>query len=110
MRLLVVDDAIEHATMVVEFLRASGAWPGAEIATAASYERALAMLQATVYDVAVVDYMLGARDGVSLLRELRELSIDTAVVILTGHGAEDVAVEAMKAGAADYLSKTTLTI
>src|SRR5947208_14849227 len=110
MRLLVVDDAIEHAKMVVEFLRASGAWPGAEVATAASYDQAVATLQATPYDVAVVDYMLGSQDGLSLLRELRNRGLDTAVVILTGHGAEDVAVEAMKAGAADYLSKTTLTI
>jgi len=110
MKLLVVDDAIEHAKMVVEFLRASGAWPGAEVATAVSYDQAVATLQATPYDVAVVDYMLGSQDGLTLLRELRDRGLDTAVVILTGHGAEDVAVEAMKAGAADYLSKTTLTI
>ncbi len=110
MRLLVVDDALEHAKMVVEFLRASGAWPGAEIATAASYDQAMAMLLATRYDVAVIDYMLGSRDGLSLLRELRGRGTDTAVVILTGHGAEDVAVDAMKAGAADYLSKAMLTV
>src|SRR5262245_12207575 len=110
MKLLVVDDAPEHAKMVVEFLRASGAWPRAEIATATVYDQSLAMLRANSYDVAVVDYRLGSRDGLALLRELREGGIDTAVVILTGHGAEDVAVEAMKAGAADYLSKTTLTI
>ena len=65
MRLLVVDDAIEHAKMVVEFLRAGGAWPGADVAIAASYDQAVATLQATPYDVAVVDYMLGSQDGLS---------------------------------------------
>jgi len=110
-RLLVVDDAIEHAQMVTEFLRASGAWPHAEIKIAASYDEALAKLTApTPFDLAVVDYMLGSRDGLELLRELKQRSIDTSVIVLTGHGAEDVAVEAMKAGAADYLSKSNLTI
>jgi PAS domain S-box-containing protein len=110
MRILVVDDAIEHAELVVEFLRASNAWPGAEIGVAANYEEALAMLVRQPHDVAVVDYWLGARDGVSLLREVRQRGVDTAVVVLTGRGDEDVAVEAMKAGAADYLNKTALTI
>jgi len=110
-RLLVVDDAIEHAEMVTEFLRASGAWPHAEIKIAASYDEALATLTAPApFDLAVVDYMLGSRDGLELLRELKQRGIDTSVIVLTGHGAEDVAVEAMKAGAADYLSKGTLTI
>src|SRR5262249_37422840 len=109
-RLLVVDDAIEHAQMVTEFLRASGAWPHAEIKIAASYDEALAKLTATMFDLAVVDYLLGSRDGLELLRELKQRGIDTSVIVLTGHGAEDVAVEAMKAGAADYLSKSHLTI
>jgi two-component system, cell cycle sensor histidine kinase and response regulator CckA len=109
-RLLIVDDAIEHAQMVVEFLRTSGAWPGAEIAIAGSYDQALAALTAQPFDVAVVDYWLGARDGLTLLREVRQRGVDTAVIVLTGHGAEAVAVEAMKAGAADYLSKTNLTV
>jgi PAS domain S-box-containing protein len=110
MKLLVVDDAIEHAQMVVEFLRASDAWPGAEITVAASYDEALAALTSKPFDVAVLDYWLGARDGLSLLREVRQRGVDTAAIVLTGHGAEDVAVEAMKAGAADYLNKTNLTV
>jgi len=96
--------------MVVEFLRASNAWPDAAIDVAATYEEALAALLGMRYDVVVLDYWLGSRDGLMLLREVREKGVDTAVIVLTGRGAEDVAVEAMKAGAADYLSKTTLTV
>jgi PAS domain S-box-containing protein len=110
-RILVVDDAVEHAQMVTEFLRATGAWPHAEIRIAETYDDALAMLtMPPVYDLAVVDYMLGSRDGLGLLREVKERGIDTAVIVLTGQGAENVAVEAMKSGAADYLSKSRLTI
>ncbi len=110
LRLLVVDDAIEHAEMVVEFIRSGDAWPNAAMKTAASYEQALAAFEAERFDVAFFDYWLGARDGLSLLREIRQRGVDTPVIVLTGRGAEEVAVEAMKAGAADYLSKANLSI
>ena len=108
--LLVVDDAVEHAQMVVEFLRSGDEWADATMKIAGSYDEALKAFDAQSYDVAVFDYWLGARDGLSLLREVRQRGIDTPVIVLTGRGAEDVAVEAMKAGAADYLSKTNLTV
>ncbi len=110
LRLLVVDDAIEHAQMVVEFLRFGGAWPEAKTQIAESYDTALAAFIAQPFDVAIVDYWLGARDGLSLIRDIRQRGIDTPVVMLTSRGAEEVAVEAMKAGAADYLSKANLSV
>ncbi len=45
----------------------------------------------------------------SLLKDVRALGVDTPVIVLTGRGAEEVAVEAMKAGAADYLNKSLLS-
>ena len=104
-RLLVVDDALEHARMVEEFIRSSDAWADADVRIAVSYDEALDAFKAREFDVAFFDYWLGARDGLSLLREIRQHGFDTPVVVLTGRGAEDVAVEAMKAGAADYLNK-----
>jgi two-component system cell cycle sensor histidine kinase/response regulator CckA len=110
LRLLVVDDAIEHAEMVVEFIRSGDGWPDAAMKTAASYEQALEAFEADHFDVAFFDYSLGARDGLSLLRDIRQRGIETPVIVLTGRGAEEVAVEAMKSGAADYLSKANLSI
>ena len=109
-RVLVVDDDLAHAEMVVEFLRLTGAWADADIDTASSYEDALNALTINRYDVAFFDYWLGSRDGLALLREIRQQGITTPVVVLTSRGAEDVAVEAMKAGAADYLCKTHLSV
>src|SRR5437870_3065396 len=96
--------------MVVEFLRLSETWGGAQMDIATTYEQALDAMQRTAYDVAFFDYMLGARDGLALLRDVRGKGVETPVVVLTSRGAEDVAVEAMKAGAADYLSKVYLSI
>jgi PAS domain S-box-containing protein len=106
---LVVDDAREHAELVLEFLRMSGAWPQATYHTAASYEEAVRAFDGHSFDVAFFDYWLGSRDGLSLLREVRTRGVETPVIVLTSHGAEEVAVEAMKAGAADYLSKAHLS-
>src|SRR5436190_11518483 len=109
-RVLVVDDDLAHAEMVVQFLRLTEAWADAAIDTAPTYEQAFSALTTKPYDVAFVDYWLGSRDGVALLREVRQHGVTTPVVVLTSRGAEEVAVEAMKAGAADYLSKTHLSV
>src|SRR5258706_902498 len=110
LRLLVVDDAPEYGRMVEGFLRSGAAWRDATVRIAASYDEALRAFTEQPFDVAIFDYMLGSRDGLSLLREVRQKGVDAPVVVLTSRGAEDVAVEAMKAGAADYLSKANLTV
>jgi PAS domain S-box-containing protein len=109
-RLLVVDDVPEHARMVEDFLRSCDAWSDAAIRTAPTYEDALRAFAQAPFDIALFDYQLGSRDGLALLREIRQKGIETPVVVLTSRGAEEVAVEAMKAGAADYLSKAGLTV
>src|SRR4029077_11239312 len=95
--------------MVEEFIRTSDAWGDALVRIATSYDQPLAAFDGQRYDLAIFDYLLGARDGLSRLREIRQKGFDTPVIVLTSRGAEDVAVEAMKAGAADYLGKATLT-
>jgi two-component system cell cycle sensor histidine kinase/response regulator CckA len=109
-RLLVVDDALEYARMVEDFLRSGGAWHDATVRIATSYDEALRAFKEQPFDVAIFDYMLGARDGLSLLREVRQKGHETPIIVLTSRGAAEVAVEAMKTGAADYLNKANLTV
>jgi PAS domain S-box-containing protein len=108
-RLLVVDDVRDHAQLVAEFIALTDGWSDAHVEIAASYEEALAAFDRDRFDLAFFDYWLGAKDGLSLLREIRQRGIETPVVVLTSRGAEEVAVESMKAGAADYLSKAQLS-
>jgi len=109
-RVLIVDDESAFTEMLQEMLRSSDAYGSADVSIAGSYDQALSTLCADAYDVALFDYRLGARDGLTLLSDVRARGIDTAVVVLTGHGAEDIAVRAMRAGAADYLNKAQLTV
>ena len=60
------------------------------------------------HDVALVDYRLGAKNGVELLREAQEQSCAAPIILLTGSGQHHVDIEAMNAGAADYLVKSQL--
>jgi len=57
------------------------------------------------HDVALVDYQLGARNGIELLRAATERGCQLPVILLTGAGEHEVDMEAMQAGAADYLVK-----
>jgi PAS domain S-box-containing protein len=72
---------------------------------ASSYEEGLKVAGRGEHDVCLVDYRLGERTGVQLIREAREPRINIPMILLTGHGSPDVDVEAMQAGATDYLVK-----
>src|SRR5262249_51259255 len=72
---------------------------------AASGEDGLRRLEAQRPEVALIDLRLPGIDGLEVLRRVREMSLGTEVVMMTAHGGVTTAVEAMKQGAFDYLSK-----
>jgi signal transduction histidine kinase/HPt (histidine-containing phosphotransfer) domain-containing protein len=72
---------------------------------ASSYEEGLKVAGRGQYHVCLVDYRLGERSGVQLIREAREAQLTTPMILLTGQGNHDVDVEAMEAGATGYLIK-----
>ena len=72
---------------------------------AGTYEEGVDALADSRYDLFFVDYFLEDRSGLDLLREARRRGVKTPMIMLTGRGSHDVDVEAMRAGAADYLLK-----
>jgi two-component system cell cycle sensor histidine kinase/response regulator CckA len=76
-----------------------------EVHWASDSRSAIAAAELTRYDVCLVDYRLGAEDGIELVRELTSNGHDVPVIVLTGQGDRNVDVEAARAGAADYLVK-----
>lgn len=61
------------------------------------------------YDLCLLDYRLGERTGLELLRESQSCTSRPPIILLTGQGDQEIDLEAMKAGAADYLVKSRLT-
>lgn len=107
LRILVVDDDELDRLAVRRCLQQSTIHARSD--QVASAAEALERAAATSYDCILLDYYLPAEDGLEALRRLHETAPQSPVVIFTGRGDEDVAVELMKAGAADYLPKASLT-
>jgi DNA-binding NtrC family response regulator len=78
---------------------------GMEVLAASSGEEALARLDLTQVDVVVSDIMMGNVSGVDLLTHIQEDHSDTAVILVTAYGTIESAVDAMRRGAYDYLTK-----
>src|SRR5262245_2952385 len=78
---------------------------GFETTMAGSGEAALDAIHRSEPDLVVLDYQLPGMDGLEVLREIRQRAPQAAVVMLTGHGNVKTGVEAMRAGAFDYLTK-----
>src|SRR5205085_7636940 len=73
-----------------------------------TYESGLDAMVRNRHDVCLVDYRLGAQNGIELLRAALESGCQAPVILLTGAGEHQIDLEAMRAGAADYLVKTQL--
>ena len=100
-RLLIVDD--EKALRLA--LRGVFRKEGWQVETAASAEDAIARIGPDSFDVVLTDLSLGALSGMDVLAHVRATDPETAVVMITAYGSEQVAVEAMKKGAEDYVPK-----
>lgn len=68
-------------------------------------EDAINILKEDRFDVVVLDLKMPGMDGITTLREIKKLGLFTETLILTGHGSIDTAMEAIKLGAYDYLTK-----
>ncbi len=98
---LIVDDDPSMRAALRQWIRLAG-FETLEVAAAG---QALAKLSAGFRGCVVTDVMLEGEDGVFLLRKIRELDGDLPVVLITGHGDVSMAVEAMRAGAYDFVEK-----
>ena len=101
MRVLVVEDEKKTASFVRKALQSEGL----AVDTCGNGEDALAAARTTPFDVIVLDIMLPGRDGLSVLRQLREHRNATPVLLLSARGEVNERVEGLNLGADDYLPK-----
>lgn len=107
LRILVVDDDDVDRMAVRRALKLSGL--SAQVSEAVDAESALLELGKSHYDCTLLDYRMPGSDGLEVVKAARERGILVPFVMLTGFGDEQTAVELMKAGAADYIPKSSLT-
>ncbi len=100
-RVLLVDDEINMAKTQAKILQRKGY----VVETAGNGREALRLLDEAPFDVMITDLKMPVFDGMQLLRAMNIKERGCAVIVLTGHGTIESAVEAMRCGATDYLTK-----
>jgi two-component system response regulator AtoC len=100
---LLIEDNGDTARLISGALRSAS--EPFEVATVFSARDGLQHLAEHVVDCVLLDYRLPDADGLGCLRQVRQAHPDVPVVLITGAGSEEVAVEALKLGASDYLVK-----
>ena len=105
--LYIEDNALDADLLIREFARTV---PQIEVDWVETYAKALARLEPYTserpgYDVVLTDIQLPDGSGISILSHLRQRGLRIAVVTITGSGNEEIAVNALKAGASDYVVK-----
>ncbi|MFO1414560.1 MAG: sigma-54 dependent transcriptional regulator [Burkholderiales bacterium] len=98
---LIVDDEVTFGRNLATFLTRNGY----EVSRVESAEEGLAQINAFRPAVVLLDFNLPGMDGLQMLAEIRKRDRRIKVILVTGQGSEQVAVDAMKAGAHDYLTK-----
>jgi len=105
--LIIEDDRLQFR--VTELLLANARSASFEIDWAQTFEDGLRLLLTGNYAACLLDFQLGARDGLELLRSARAEDCHTPVIFLTADSSERIDVAAMEAGASDYLVKGEIT-
>jgi DNA-binding NtrC family response regulator len=101
MRLLVVDDKANMRELLEEAFQEQGF----DVTTAANGEDAIAAIQEQPFDVVITDFNMPGKSGIDVLRASKAHSPDTEVIIVTAYGTIQTAVEAMRLGAHDFITK-----
>ncbi len=99
--ILIVEDELFQREMLRDHLIREGH----RVREAESGDRAVELLKGSSFDLLLLDYRMAGMNGVEVLKEARRLCPDVEAILITAYGAIETAVEAMKAGAADYLTK-----
>ncbi|MCU0561688.1 MAG: response regulator [Desulfobacterales bacterium] len=100
-RVLLVDDETIFTRNMSKLLT----FRGYTVTAVNSGDAAIRELEQNHFDVVVLDLKMPGMDGITTLKEIQKLGLFTETLILTGHGSIDSALEAMKLGAYDYLTK-----
>src|SRR3989337_939333 len=100
-KILIVDDE----KSIRDFLEIMLKKEGYKVASASSGEEALKVVNQINYDLVISDIRMKGMSGVELLKNIKEINPETVVLVVTAYASVDTAIDAMKAGAYDYIAK-----
>ncbi len=101
LRVLFVDDE----KSLQEFMRSELPHLGHEVTVCPDGRTALKVLEKSTFDVAILDLRMPGMTGIEVLEHLKQVSPDTEAIVMTGHASMETAIEAVRLGAFDYITK-----
>src|SRR5437870_6292411 len=101
LRVLFVDDE----TPLREFMRTELPRLGHEVTVCQDGRAAVKVLDKSIFDAAILDLRMPGMSGLEVLEHLKKISPDTEAVVMTGHASMETAIEALRLGALDYITK-----
>jgi signal transduction histidine kinase/CheY-like chemotaxis protein/HPt (histidine-containing phosphotransfer) domain-containing protein len=107
LKILIIDDDKVDTVTIIRSISHSGII--ANVESAFSAKEGIEKIKSFNYDLVFLDYMMPDSDGISFLKKLRDLGIETPVIFVTSQGDEKIASQAILGGASDYIPKTLLT-
>jgi len=100
-KILIVDDDREFRDHLIEVLKEEGY----QIESASSAKEAYALLSAVEFDIVLLDYLMPKQSGVDAISEIKRLRPKVKVIMVTAFASIEHAIDAIKRGATDYISK-----
>ncbi|UFH46074.1 response regulator [Flavobacterium galactosidilyticum] len=107
LKILIIDDDKVDSTTISRSISQSGIV--AEVDSVFSAKEGIEMIKSLKYDLIFLDYLMPDTDGITFLKKIRDLDIETPVIFVTSQGDEKIASQAILSGASDYIPKTLLT-
>jgi two-component system NtrC family response regulator len=101
LNILIAEDGQSQREILRDFLRDEGY----EVLEAENGIKAIEELKNRYFDLVLLDYKMPLKDGMTVLEEVKQINAEIDVIMMTAYGSVDTAVKAMKAGAADYITK-----
>ncbi len=109
LQILVVEDDEDDAFLIKDLMQEVAIAPRPQIHFVTTGDEALALLESRTVDICIFDFRLGIQTGIDLLDQVRDAGCEAPVIFLTGQGDQETAVQAMKSGAMDYMTKNNLS-
>src|SRR5271154_2839429 len=100
-RILIIDDDVDMCSLLSRYLQRKGF----EVDSAHNGAKGIAKVKESKFDVVLCDFRLGDKEGSQVLREIKAINPATVVIIITGYSDIKTAVDVIKAGAFDYITK-----